>query len=409
MTSPFKNAEGNRSFWVVVLTYLLDLLGYSIVFPILAPLLLDPNLHYFSPNASLTFKTTTLGCLFASFGITQFIGSPLNGALADHFGRYKIFILTISLSIIGYVICALGIYWESLTWLFAGRLLAGLCSGNIGLAQSAVADVSTDRGRAHAFGILLGSGSLGFIIGPVIGGKLANPNWMHGASAFVFGAAAALINLLFVIFFFHETLQTKVKKTALTVGTFFKDIISTFRHPKLAPILFTTLCFCMGWAFWIIFAPTFLVQYYQITPSLIGDFYGYNAVCWFLVTTFLNKELVARFSLRSLILPGLFITTIGVGLYPLMPGLWTYWFWIPITILGGAICWVNLGTLISHRASKQNQGKAMGASTAMWSLGQAIAPLIAGPLAGWSLYSPLLVGGGCVLVGFLFFLFAKTK
>lgn len=409
MATPFKNAQGRRSFWVVVLTYLLDVLGYSIVFPILAPLLLDPNLHYFSADATLTFKTTILGWLFASFGITQFIGSPINGALADQFGRYKIFLLTIGVSIIGYAICALGVYLESLSWLFTGRLIAGFCSGNIGLAQSAVADVSTERGRAHAFGILLGSGSLGFIIGPVIGGKLANPAWMHGASAFVFGAIAALINLLFVIFFFRETFKPKKEAASLAFGTLFKDIAVTFRHPKLAPILSTSLCYCVGWAAWLTFSPTFLVQRFGISASTIGEFYAYNALCWFFFTTFVNKELVERWDLRHIILPGLLTAAIGVGLYPLMPRLWIYWVWIPITMCGGALSFVNLSTLISHRANKQIQGKAMGANSSMWSLGQALAPIIAGPLAGWNLYSPLLVGGGCILVGFFYFLFGRGR
>lgn len=405
MANLFKKSEDRRTFWVVVLTYLLDLLGYSIVFPILAPLLLNPDLHYFSSTATLSLRTTLLGLLFASFGITQFLGAPINGALADHFGRKKIFLLTIFLSIFGYSLCAFGVYRESLTWLFTGRLLAGFCSGNIGLAQSTVADLTTEKTRSRAFGTLLGSGSLGFIIGPIIGGRLANPAWLHGAGAFLFGAVAACVNLLFILLFFKETLAIDTKKAKLRIGQLFSDIISTFRHPKLRPVLITSMFFCLGWAFFLVFSPTFLVQRFHISSELIGDFFAYNALTWFLTTAFINKELAEKAPLKTLILIGLACATIGVFIYPLTPVLWSYWLIIPFVIFGGGLSFVNTGTLISVRADQTMQGKALGANGSMWSLGQAVAPIIAGPLAGWNIYSPLIVGSLFIFLGFFYFFF----
>src|SRR5690348_3245194 len=194
----FKSPQHYRTFLTVVITYTLDLVGFSIVFPVLAPLLLNTKLHFFSANAPEITKTTILGLLFAVFGIAQFLGAPFAGALADHYGRYKVFLLTIAISIFGYVIMASGVYMQSLFWLFIGRILTGFCSGNIGLAQSAVADLTDARGRSKAFGILLGTGGLGFVVGPWVGGKLANPDWLFGSGAFIFAAVAAFINLLMV-------------------------------------------------------------------------------------------------------------------------------------------------------------------------------------------------------------------
>jgi MFS family permease len=70
----FKSQQQYRTFLTVLMTYTLDLARFSIVFPVLAPLLLNPELHF-----------------FAVFAIVQFLGAPLAGALADHYGRYKIF------------------------------------------------------------------------------------------------------------------------------------------------------------------------------------------------------------------------------------------------------------------------------------------------------------------------------
>ena len=109
----FKSAQHYRTFLTVLFTYLLDLIGFSIVFPILAPLLLNPHLHFFSPETLEATRTTILGLLFSIFGIAQFFGAPIAGALADHYGRYKIFLASIALSVIGYAVMAMSIYTKA--------------------------------------------------------------------------------------------------------------------------------------------------------------------------------------------------------------------------------------------------------------------------------------------------------
>src|SRR5581483_4123537 len=169
----FKTDRDYRTFLTILLTYTLDLVGYSIVFPVLAPLLLSPDLHFFSAGTAEIVKTSMLGFIFAVFGITQFFGAPIAGALADHYARYRVFLGRVALSFFGYLVMALGVYTQSLAWLIIGRMVTGFCSGNFALAQSATADLTDTKHRSKAFGILLGVGGLGFVAGPWIGGKLA--------------------------------------------------------------------------------------------------------------------------------------------------------------------------------------------------------------------------------------------
>src|SRR5215470_4271674 len=114
----FRSPQNYRTFLTILMTYTLDLVGYSIVFPVLAPLLLNPKLHYFAADAPESLRTTLLGILFAIFGISQFFGAPVAGALADHYGRYKVFLWTIAMSIIGYAVMAWAVFIQSLSWLF---------------------------------------------------------------------------------------------------------------------------------------------------------------------------------------------------------------------------------------------------------------------------------------------------
>ncbi len=401
----FRSQKDYRTFLTLVMTYTLDLVGFSIVFPVLAPLLLNTDLQFFSSDTPLTERTTVLGLLYATFGVAQFFGLPAIGAIADHFGRFKIFLWTIAISVVGYLIMAWSIYQQDIALLFLGRVVTGLCSGNFGLAQSATADLTDPHNRSKAFGILIGVGGLGFVAGPWIGGKLANPDWLHGSGAFIFAAAAALINFLMVLFFFVETWKPKAIHIGSNLLATFKNIAQVFHQKNLRTLLMTYLLFCVGWAFYLIFSPTYLVQKFNLGPSMIGDIFAYMALCWFFVSTFLNKELVGKFSLRSLILWGGGFAVAGVALYTYPDTLWPYWIIIPIGMIGGPLAWINLSALLSTTASDSMQGRVMGVSGSLWSLGQIIASAVAGPLAGWNMYSPLLLGAFIVAIAFFYFIF----
>ena len=402
----FRTPQQYRTFLTILLTYALDLVGYSIVFPVLAPLLLNPELHFFAEETLEAARTTVLGLLFGFFGIAQFFGAPAAGALADHYGRYKTFLWTIALSIFGYALMAVSIYQQSLAWLFVGRILTGFCSGNFALAQSATADLTDEHHRGKAFGILLGVGGLGFVAGPWVGGKLANPNWLFGSGAFIFAAIAAFINLLIVYFFYVETWKKHATQVKVSLLNTFKDIRLVFHQKTLRIILMAYLLFSIGWGFFLIFSPTYLVQRFSLGSDKIGDFSAYMALSWFFASMFLNKELTSKFSMRSLILVGNLFASVGIVLFLWPSNLWPYWIIIPIALVGGALSWVNLGSLLSLRASEQMQGRVMGASGSMWAIGQIVAPLVAGPLAGWNIYSPLLVGVVFILITFIYFIFA---
>lgn len=212
---------------------------------------------------------------------------------------------------------------------------------------------------------------------------------------------ASIINFFVVLFFFVETFERTGKHTNFFKT--FKDLRLVFHHKTLRNILSAHLLFSIGWGFFLIFSPTFLVQRFSLGSTMIGDIYAYMSVIWVFISMFLNKILVGKCSLRGLILTGGLIAAAGVALFVWPKNLWPYWFIIPVAITGGVLVWVNLGAILSLRASKEMQGRVLGASGSTWSMGQIIAPLVAGPLAGWNLYSPLLMGAVFILGSFLYF------
>jgi len=174
-----------RALATLFLIVFADLVGFGIVIPLL-PLYAE---HY--RPAPWVF-----GLLMATYSAMQFVFSPILGRLSDRVGRRPVLLISLTGSVIGFVMFALA---DSLLWLFASRLLAGIAGGNIATAQAVIADTTKPEDRARGMGLIGAAFGLGFIAGPALAGLLAPisaaaPGW--GAAAC--SAVAFAMTLLYL-------------------------------------------------------------------------------------------------------------------------------------------------------------------------------------------------------------------
>ncbi|RBP92950.1 DHA1 family multidrug resistance protein-like MFS transporter [Cytobacillus firmus] len=159
-------------------------LGIGLVIPVLPTLMNE-----------LGITGTTIGYLTAAFALAQLIVSPFAGRAADKWGR-KIMIVT-GLFIFGLSEFLFGIGQE-IELLFVSRILGGISAAFIMPAVTAfIADITTTDTRPKALGYMSAAISTGFIIGPGIGGFLAEfgtrvPFFFAGA----LGALAAMLSMI---------------------------------------------------------------------------------------------------------------------------------------------------------------------------------------------------------------------
>ncbi|MBI5840749.1 MAG: MFS transporter [Chloroflexi bacterium] len=355
----------NKRLFSIVLVVFIDLLGYSLILPLL-------------PYYAQTFHAnqTVTGLLLASYSIMQLIGAPILGRLSDRFGRRPILLLCILGTTIGFLMMGLA---ATLWMLFASRMLDGLTGGNFSVTQAYISDVTNEKDRSKALGMTGAAFGLGFIVGPVTGGLLGQ--WNPALPAFV-AAAISLINFVLVYAWLPESLtrekraQMIEKQPAVT----WNALLVALRRPFTSSLFITGFFF--GLAFVIlqtIFALHALVKF-NMTSFQTGLVLTYVGILSVIMQGFLVGRLTSRFREDALIVVSAVLLGVGLLGWGLASNIfWLYMATTPIALFGGL-----LGTLLSSTLTKavapHEIGGILGLYSAMDSSTRVIGPIIGGIL-----------------------------
>lgn len=182
--------DARRVLGVLFLTLFLDLVGFSIIFPLFPALLeyyigsegssgllgsllqgLDQLGHWMGASSGSVGRIVLFGG-FLSFlySLLQFIAAPVAGTLSDRFGRRPVMLVSVGGIAVSYLLWG---FAHSFWLLVVARLLGGLMGGNITTATAAVADISGTEHRSRGMALIGMAFGLGMIVGPVIGGLTA--------------------------------------------------------------------------------------------------------------------------------------------------------------------------------------------------------------------------------------------
>jgi MFS family permease len=159
--------EFPRLFWVVVAVSFIDRIGGTLLFPFFALYITQKF------NVGMTQAGILLG-MSSLFGL---IGSTVGGALTDKFGRKQLILFGLVFSAVSTL--GFGLVNE-FSVLFPLMVVVGLLSSVAHPAHDAmIADILPEKQRQEGFGILRVVGNLSWIIGPTIGGFVANINFFY--------------------------------------------------------------------------------------------------------------------------------------------------------------------------------------------------------------------------------------
>ncbi|NXL97552.1 MFSD9 protein, partial [Tyrannus savana] len=136
-----------------------DLFGVSMVVPLM-------NLHIKSLGAS----HTVAGIIGSLYGVMQLFSSTFVGCWSDIVGRQYSLLACILLSALGYFLLGT----STTVLLFAiSRVPVGIFKHTLSISKALLSDLVSERDRPLVMGRFNAASSVGFILGPVVGGYLA--------------------------------------------------------------------------------------------------------------------------------------------------------------------------------------------------------------------------------------------
>ncbi|OOV46186.1 MFS transporter [Leptospira kirschneri serovar Pomona] len=390
----------NKTSFVLFFTVFIDMMGFSVIFPIFPETLKiflsqpgDPVLDQFADWTRLLLEVSSgdrslfvalFGGIVASlYSILQFIFAPIWGRISDHLGRKPVLVLTSLGSFLGYVI-----------WLFSGnfsffvlsRVITGTMGGNISVASAAMADITNEKDRAKGMGMIGAGVGLGFIAGPSTGGLFAKINLDFLKLMFpdltftVFPASAlaatiiALINLLMILFWFQETFDQKDSLERKKIHPILGVFTSKNKKVVLYSIFYFVFVFAFsGFEFSINF---YLSQFLNYKPTEIGFTFVYIGMIIVLIQGGVFRRLSGKVDETKLIRIGTFSLLIGFFILYFVSN--SYQLFISLTFLasGSALLHPSLSTLVSLVSGREEQGTNLGMFRSLASLGRGMAPFI---------------------------------
>ena len=402
MTAPSRR----QTLGLVFLTVFLDVVGFSIIFP-LFPQMLE---HYLAleGDASLVgrlvaslsglaggdeWRVTVLfgGVLGATYSLLQFLFAPVWGGLSDRMGRRPTLLFTLAGTALSYVVW---FFAGSFAVLLAARLLGGIMAGNISTASAVVSDVSSEEDRAKGMGLLGAGIGLGFVMGPALGGIFAQWDLAAGAPAtgafamnpFSAPAAAALalalLNLVWALRRFPETLpeeqrgQRSEERRRLNPLSALKKIDVAGVKATNAAYFFYLVAFGA-----IEFTLTFLcVERLAFGTADNAKMFVFVGLMIALVQGGFVRRLVPRMGERKLSLFGLVLTAPGFVLIGTTTTTWQLYAGLTCMAIGSAFVMPCLSALVSRYAPREHQGLALGTIRSLGALSRAIGPFLGGLL-----------------------------
>jgi len=350
---------------ILLLTVLLSGMGFGLIlpgFPFVAQKLGAP--HWAGPM------------VLGLYAIGQFIATPFWGRYSDRFGRRPLLISSVAGGLVGHLICA---FAPNLLVLSFGRLLTGLMGGNIPVAMAYATDISPADQRAKTMGRVGASLSLGFIVGPLLGGLLGGAD---AASATLLwpGLAAASVCLVAITgasFFLKESLPPE-KRAGGHAASEGRHGLDAFRHVVQRPVMAKLLA--VGFLAYLAMAafetnfPFWAGDRFGWGPRQIGLSFTYLAMLVVTTQGVLVGPLVSRFGEKRLLVGGL--SSYVIGLLVMSQALrWEVMiFGITFTTCGSALYMTTVNSLVSQQAGESERGMVLGTfSTTSW-LGRSIGP-----------------------------------
>jgi len=383
--------EFPQKFWIVVIVSFIDRIGGTLLFP------------FFSLYLTSKFGVgmTQAGVILGIFSIFGLFGGMIGGALTDKLGRRKLILFGLIFSALSTL--ALGVV-NQFNLLYPLAMIIGLLSDIAGPAHAAmIADILPEEQRQEGFGILRVVANMSWIIGPTIGGFVAN------RSFFALFVTDAVISCLVAFLFYKLMPETKPQQEPGQQPT---GIFDTFKGYKEVVkdrvfIAFLIAGMLMGLVYQQMYnsLSVYLRDFHNIDPSGYGFLLTTSAITVIFFQFWVTRKIKGSPPFIMMALGTLFYM-IGFGMFGFVTFYWFFALAIVIITIGEMIIMPTSQALAANFAPADMRGRYMAFFGLTWMLPATIGPSAAGIIL--DNYNPNLlwfIGAGlCAVSAFSFFM-----
>jgi DHA1 family tetracycline resistance protein-like MFS transporter len=377
--------------------------GYSLMIAIFTPLLLRRDGGMLPRGDSISTRTIVLGVLLALYPLAQFLAAPVIGALSDRWGRKRTLIVSLIASISCYVLIAAAVQSRALGLLMLACFLAGLAEANVAVAQSGVADIAPVAQRSRLFGYVYLSASFAYVIGPLAGGKLADPglvSWFDYATPF-WGTAILLAAILALCALRFGETSAPAALGRIRFTQALSNLTRAFAPGRMRRLYLVNFVLYLAiFGFFRVY-PMYLVDRFHMGVSRESLFVAWVAVPIVAANLGIVAWLARRLSARQTAARASAVLAVAMAAIVIPSSQNALWLTLGLSALALALCLPAAATIISEAVSADEQGSALGSNQSLQVGAEATSGLIGGLLAAISTALPLTVMAALALVASL--------
>ena len=348
----------------IMLTVMIDAMGIGLIMPVMPDLMVEVG------GGTLGAAALWGGLLSTSFAAMQFLFGPVVGGLSDRFGRRPILLVSLVAMAADYLLMAVaGTIWL----LLIGRIIGGITAATHSTANAYIADISKPEDKSANFGLIGAAFGLGFVLGPLIGGLLAE----YGTRA-PFYAAAVLsgLNALFGWVVLKETVTDAIRRPfSLKRANPFGAFKALSKLPMIGTLLGVYFVYSIAHTVYPAIWSYFGKERFDWDPATIGLSLGLFGIMMAVVQGFLIRPAIKYLGERGTIIYGLFFDILAFGFLSLVTSGTVALFFIPVAALAGIVSPALQG-LMSQAVGDDQQGELQGALTSLSALAMIISPML---------------------------------
>ncbi|MFD2212273.1 multidrug efflux MFS transporter NorA [Metabacillus endolithicus] len=374
---------------LLLLNLFIAFMGIGLVIPVLPTLMNE-----------LGINGKTVGYLTAAFAIAQLIVSPFAGKAVDKFGRKIMIVLGLFIFGLSEILFGLG---KEIEVLFISRILGGVSAAFIMPGVTAfIADITNLETRPKALGYMSAAISTGFIIGPGIGGFLAE---FGTRIPFFFAGALGTIAAILTIMFISEP-KREINTNEQTQGK--KNGFSRMIEPKYFFAFILIFIASFGLAAFESFFSLFVDHKFQFTPSDIAIVITGGAIFGAISQVLLFDRLTRVWGEIKLIRYSLLLSAILVFLMTVVSSYFSILLVTFIVFVGFDIFRPAVTSYLSNIAGDE-QGFVGGMNSTFTSLANISGPILGGILFDIDINYPYYFATVILFIGIVMTLFWRKQ